>query len=497
MKWIAPSEKDAGAETLEDRLWAAADQLRANSGLTSAQYSQPVLGLIFLRFAEVRFLAKRAVLEKHASSGRRGSRVDDPAAYQADGIVYLTPKARFDHLLRLPEGADVGKPMRNHTLMQTIARANRVFPGKHSGLIVDYANVFASLEKALAIYAKGRGGATPVRDKQQLVEELGRAVDAATVFCLGHGVDIAAIESLPVASFDRLAKIGDAVNAVISPDPLRKDFLAHAQWVTALYQAVKPDPAVVAFSGRVSCLGLIAAAIKERTGGETADISAVMTAINGLLDASIAADGFTIRETRETYGSRATIDLSAIDFEALANRFARAQHKNVELEQLRAAVRAQLERLVRVNRTRADYQTKFEELIESYNSGSRNIDDLFKELLALSKALSEEQERHVREHLTEDELTVFDLLTRPGPELTSAERDEVKKVARQLLERVRAALVIDWRERVQARAQVRDAIDSTLDEGLPPAYTPDLYQRKCSVIFEHVFETLPDAGSAA
>jgi type I restriction enzyme M protein len=109
MIWIAPSERDAGTETLESRLWAAADQLRANSGLTSAQYSQPVLGLIFLRFAEVRFLAQRALLEKQAAGGRRGSRLNDPAAYQAAGILYLTPLARFGHLLRLPEGSDVGK----------------------------------------------------------------------------------------------------------------------------------------------------------------------------------------------------------------------------------------------------------------------------------------------------------------------------------------------------------------------------------------------------
>src|SRR5687767_7541979 len=109
MQWIAPSAKDPGTETLESRLWAAADQLRANSGLTSAQYSQPVLGLIFLRFAEVRFLGERAVLEQQAKGGRRGSRVDDPTAYQANGILYLTPNARFDHLLRLPEGTDVGK----------------------------------------------------------------------------------------------------------------------------------------------------------------------------------------------------------------------------------------------------------------------------------------------------------------------------------------------------------------------------------------------------
>ncbi len=110
MQWIAPSEKDTGTGTLENRLWAAADQFRANSGLTSAQYSQPVLGLIFLRFAEVRFLARRAILEKSAGGGRRGSRVDDPAAYQAEGVIDLTPGARFDHLLRCPRARTSARP---------------------------------------------------------------------------------------------------------------------------------------------------------------------------------------------------------------------------------------------------------------------------------------------------------------------------------------------------------------------------------------------------
>jgi type I restriction-modification system DNA methylase subunit len=119
-------------------VWAAADQLRANSGLTSAQYSQPVLGLIFLRFAEVRFLARRAVLDQHAGGGRRGSRVDDPTAYQAEGILYLSPEARFDHLLRLPEGADVGKVVndamrdveaKNPQLSGVLPKTYQVFDG--------------------------------------------------------------------------------------------------------------------------------------------------------------------------------------------------------------------------------------------------------------------------------------------------------------------------------------------------------------------------------
>ena len=104
MQWIATSEKDTANQTLEKRLWEAADQLRANSGLTSAQYSTPVLGLIFLRFAETRFAKRRNELEKTAASGRRASsRIDEPAAYHAEGVVYLTPNARFDQLLNLPK----------------------------------------------------------------------------------------------------------------------------------------------------------------------------------------------------------------------------------------------------------------------------------------------------------------------------------------------------------------------------------------------------------
>ncbi len=108
MHWIAPSEKDAASSSLEKRLWDAADQFRANSGLKAQEYSGPILGLIFLRFAEVRFAAQRAKLEKAGASSRRGSRVDEPAAYHADNVLYLAPEARFDYLLTLPEAADIG-----------------------------------------------------------------------------------------------------------------------------------------------------------------------------------------------------------------------------------------------------------------------------------------------------------------------------------------------------------------------------------------------------
>jgi len=127
MQWIAPSEKDTSTNTLENRLWAAADQLRANSGLTSAQYSTPVLGLIFLRFADTRFAKRRATLEKAAASSRRGSRLDDPAAYHAEGVLYLTPNARFDKLLHLPEGSNAGKAI--NEAMRDIEKHNPQLAG--------------------------------------------------------------------------------------------------------------------------------------------------------------------------------------------------------------------------------------------------------------------------------------------------------------------------------------------------------------------------------
>lgn len=379
------------------------------------------------------------------------------------------------------------KPMRNHTLMQTIARANRVFPGKHSGVIVDYANVFASLEKALAIYGAGKGGTNPVKDKTQLVAALREAVEAATAFCLDRRVDLAAIEALPQGGMERLTAIEDAINALIGPDTVRRDFLGHEKFVSTLYRAVKPDPVAIEFSVRTSGIATLAAAIRAKQSPNPPDITTILRQIDGLLDESIA--GLTIRESGPP-----AMDLSKINFQALAERFTKSQHKNTDLEALKAAIAAKLEKLVRLNRTRADFAEKFEALIESYNNGSRNIEQLFEELLKLSNSLDDEQERHVRENLTEEELVIFDILTRPAPELTTAERAEVKKVAKELLVRLKELLVLNWRHKAAARSTLKLAIEDTLDT-LPASYDRPLFAQKCSALFEHVYESYPERNA--
>jgi type I restriction enzyme, R subunit len=381
------------------------------------------------------------------------------------------------------------KPMRNHTLMQTIARANRVFPGKHSGMIVDYANVFASLEKALAIYGAGKDGKNPVKDKAKLVSDLRKAIDAATTFCATRQVILPAIEQLATGSLERLQRIDDAVNALISPDPLRREFLGYERLVGTLYGAVKPDPAALEFAGRVATIAAIADAIRTKLNPNPADITEVMGDIGKLLDASITGVDMPAKPAP-------VMDLSKIDFEALRSRFEDSKHKNTDLEVLKAAIRAQLEKLIRLNKTRADFAEKFEELIESYNQGSQSIEGLFEELLKLSRNLNQEQERHVRENMTEEELVIFDILTRPAPELSADERAEVKKVARELLNKMKLLLVLNWRQKSTARSQLKLTIEDVLDTGLPETYTPELFRQKCSALFEHVYESYPerDAG---
>ncbi|MBU1512220.1 DUF3387 domain-containing protein, partial [Myxococcota bacterium] len=380
------------------------------------------------------------------------------------------------------------KPMRNHSLMQAIARANRVVPGKHSGVIVDYANVFASLERALAIYGAGTGGQRPVKDKKLLAEALRDAVAEATAFCAAKGVRLEVIEQA-ADGLARLQAIEDGIDRLISPDQLRREFLGHERLVGTLYRAVKPDVSALEFTGRAACLATLAQAIRTKLNPDPPDISQVMGGITELLDDSIV--GITVREK-----GPAPLDLSKINFVALAANFKKSKHRNTDLEVLKAAIRVQLERMIRLNRTRADFGVKFEELIESYNAGSRSIEELYQELVQLSNSLSDEQQRHVRENMTEEELVIFDILTRPAPELSTDERAEVKKVARMLLEKLRELLVLNWRQKASARSRLKLAIEDTLDAGLPRAYSPELYHAKVTAVFEHVYESYPekDAG---
>ncbi len=273
------------------------------------------------------------------------------------------------------------KPMRNHTLMQAIARANRVWGDKQNGLIVDYVGVFRNLQRALAIYGSGREGDLPVRDKAELLAALGDAVREAEEYCAARGVNLRAIRE--EQGFDRVQLLDDAVEALIENDEGKKKYLSLATHVAKLYKAVLPDPAAGEHGPTKALLDVLAAKILSLT--PTADISDLMADVERLLDESIATEGYVIarpavHDPPTEYNADHLVDLSRIDFEALRRRFEQGR-KRTEAEKLKALLTVRLDRMVRLNRTRSDYLDRLRQLIEEYNAGSKNIEEFFNELM--------------------------------------------------------------------------------------------------------------------
>lgn len=232
------------------------------------------------------------------------------------------------------------KPMKSHTLMQTIARANRVAPGKAAGLIVDYVGIFRSLQKALAIYARQHGGATelPIKDKKALVEGLRDALAEARTFCTEHGIDLDEIRT--AEGFERIAKLDDAVEAVLSPEEDRKRFIALANRVARIYKAILPDPDAKEFAPDTVLLSVIAS--KIRTLAPKPDISEIMDDVESLLNDSIATEPYRI-EAQEKPAP--LVDLSKIDFEKLAKQFETGR-KRTEAEKLQALLSKKLNQML-------------------------------------------------------------------------------------------------------------------------------------------------------
>jgi type I restriction enzyme R subunit len=400
------------------------------------------------------------------------------------------------------------KPMRNHTLMQTIARANRVFGEKNNGLIVDYVGVFRDLQKALAIYGTGSGGGVkpgecPVQKKAELVAALRDAIQQARKLCEERGVDVetiinaegfqkvAFLEDAAVHLVDKKVNeaVADAVEKVIVNDDLKKRYMSLASQVVRLYKAILPDPAANEFMAIKACLAVLAEKIRSFL--PEVSIDDVMDKVGQLLDDSIATKGYVIHATEEAR----IINLGEIDFEALRAKFDKSNRKRTEAEKLKAAVSGRLQRMVQLNKTRTDLLEKFKKLIDEYNSGM-DVDGFFEKLLAFARELNQEDQRGVAEQLDEEELAIFDILTKPDLDMSDEDRKQVKAVARNLLLTLKEAkLVLDWRKRLRTRADVLSTVKTVLDE-LPRVYSVDLYQAKCDSVYRHVYDNYQGEGKS-
>ena len=384
------------------------------------------------------------------------------------------------------------KPMKNHTLMQTIARANRKYPGKEAGLIVDYVGVFRKLQEALAIYGGASSGegseGEPIKNKAELVEYLKHLLARGISFLSEHGVNAQAIKD--AQGFEKVAKLDDAVEQLIANEETKNSFMSQARIVSRVYRAILPDPDANELAADAVLISVIAQKIKALA--PPVDISEVMQQVEELLDRSIAPVPYIIKEDDD----QPLHDLSQIDFEKLKEKFNQGR-KRTEAEKLRALLSMKLETMLTENPTRKDFMEKFQKLIDAYNSGSLNIEVFFKKLVDLTADLQVEDQRAIRENLSEEELALFDILTKPVPELAEKEKAQVKKVCKELLETLKAEkLVLDWRKKDRARSDVRRTLEIVFDRGLPESYDEGIYNEKCELAFHHIFTSYYGAGES-
>ena len=317
-------------------------------------------------------------------------------------------------------------------------------------------------------------------------EDLRALIVKATAFCADVGVNTFDIQL--AQGFERVKKLDDAVEILISPQECRREFLSCASAINLTFRAILPDAAASEFGPARALFSTLADKIAG-TDGEV-DISDVLNDVDRLLDESVAAEGYVIRERPAAYK---LYDLSKIDFDKLKAKFAQG-HKHTEAQKLQAVIKRQLTAMVAVNKSRMDFLEKFQAMIDEYNSGSSNVEVHYQTLLDFAQGLSAEDSRALAEHLTEEELAVYDLLIRPQVTLTAQEVKGVKAVAQELLATLkREKLVLDWRKKPQSRAGVRLTVEKMLDK-LPPAFTTELYQVKCEQVYQHVYDSYSGDG---
>jgi type I restriction enzyme R subunit len=381
------------------------------------------------------------------------------------------------------------KPLKSHTLMQAIARANRISEGKNNGLIVDYIETYTALLDALAIYGTGgeQGGEggekpeIPVKPKEELILLLEEALNATEIF-LQDEVNFNLEELIKAEGLYKLAAMEKAVNAVYTTDETKRKFQVLAREVFKKYKALQPDKVLNEYAPRKNAIDVIYTAIEDNI--ESADVSEIMKKIQDVIDKSIS----TIA-AEPTQDSGKIIDLSGLNFELLEQYFLKTTNKNTLVQSLKDKIERKLKVMVERNPMHVDYYQRYQEIIDDYNRGkdSVTIEETFKKLIEFVNSLTEEEIDTKREGLTEEQKAIFDILRKQN--LSENDKKRIKEIAIELLEELKKEkLKVDqWAYKTATAAAVFNTVNKTLFELLPyPTYETNEVDLKTNLVFEHL-----------
>ena len=380
----------------------------------------------------------------------------------------------------------IDKPMKAHNLMQAIARANRVYPGKDFGLIVDYNGMLKSLREALAQYALGDGGdggeeiVVPIEERVQALIE---AIEAAEAHLRGLGFDPATL--IGSTGFARIKRLKDAVEAVYTSDEAKRRFEVLARQVFVRFKALLMEPSAFAFAERHDNIEAIYKKLTERR--DSADVTELLKELHRIVNEAIRTQVLGADQAEGL-----TFDLSQIDMDKLREEFSKkVRHKATALQDVRDIIEQKLAKMLECNPSRMDYQQRYEEIVADYNREKDRVtvEETFRRLMELMDELDAEQKRAVEESLTEDELAVFDLLKKDN--LAKADRERVKQASRDLLAHIEEHLSgLDrfW-EKEQTKAEVKVFILDEVYTSLPtPPFTIEEKESAAAQVYAHVWQ---------
>lgn len=394
------------------------------------------------------------------------------------------------------------KPIKGHTLMQTIARANRVYDDeKENGLIVDYGNVYKQLEKAYAVYGEGSssGGKqgegqpkgedikSPVEKLIELAKDLELAIVEVENYLLELNFTLA--DLIEVKPMEKIAKLRDAADAVSLNEQTRASFEIMARNVFRKYKALYPEKQVKPFLRKFNAIEAIYNLLNQNV--KSADVTEIIMKLQGLVNDSIyITDSPNVVE--DVY-----VDLGNLNFEKLKEAFKKVPRKNTLTFELQKAIEQKLEQMLKENPLRLDFHDRYKSIIEEYNKGKSFEDTVkaFDDLTSFLEKLNHEEKRTVRENLDQETLAIFDLL-KDGKQLSPKELKEVKKVAEETLKKLKAQqLNVDrWRESRQLTAQVKSMIYDSLLWLPQDSYSDEEVSLKTVSVYQHIYSNYYGGG---
>ena len=379
----------------------------------------------------------------------------------------------------------LGKPLKAHTLMQTIARANRVAEGKSNGLIIDYIGIVKALRKALADYtanAGGLGGADPTVDKEKLIARIGDTVAKTETFLSERKIDLGLL--IAAEGFAKLSYLQDAANAVCGSIEDKKSFSTYASELKRLMKYTDRDDVTGHMRRQCEAIAAIYGMLqKKRKHTDTTDL---MVEINAIINDYVEIEP----QQPNAITAPPRFDISAIDFDLLRREFAKTRRKNLLMRDLDEAIRRQLDKMVFANPKRIDYYERYREIIQSYNGEQdrATIEKTFLDLMDLADRMSREEQRYAREGFASDEeLSLYDMLFRD--DLSKNDIKKLKTAASDLLRKIKTKIseLDHWTDKQETRAVVDTLIRDVLWETLPECYNNDDITEYREKVYEYVF----------